>query len=140
MASPHVAGVAALVLQAYPMASVSTVTTILTKASQNIVFSASTAPRFLQARGRVLALLLPLACEIVKALSHKAAPPSMQAQQARLAPNYGQPSPSPSPVPTKSPTTSPTPRPATPSPPSNAQPVVMPGTQPAQGKLVPGYS
>ncbi|KAL4856963.1 Extracellular serine proteinase [Chlorella vulgaris] len=50
MATPHAAGVAALILQAFPAASVADVAALLASASQRIVFSSSTAPRFLQAQ------------------------------------------------------------------------------------------
>lgn len=48
MASPHVAGAAALVLQAYPTATVARVQEILTSAAANIRFSSSCPPRLLQ--------------------------------------------------------------------------------------------
>ncbi|EFN53702.1 hypothetical protein CHLNCDRAFT_9713, partial [Chlorella variabilis] len=48
MASPHTVGVAALILQAFPAATVADMASILTNASQRVVFSTTTVPRLLQ--------------------------------------------------------------------------------------------
>jgi subtilisin family serine protease len=48
MASPHVAGAAALVLQAFPDADVTKVQAVLTGAAANINFHSTTPPRLLQ--------------------------------------------------------------------------------------------
>ena len=48
MASPHVAGAVALILQAYPDANVAKVASVLTSAAAGINFSSSCPPRLLQ--------------------------------------------------------------------------------------------
>ncbi|PSC70000.1 serine protease [Micractinium conductrix] len=113
MASPHTAGIVALLLQAYPTASVAEISRRLAEASQKITFETKTAPRFLQA------------------------------SQTRLAPGWAVPNPSPpppSPKPTASPIASPSPSP--PFPPNGTSPAVV-APLPAKtmiSKLAIGYS
>ncbi|GAB4816035.1 hypothetical protein N2152v2_003081 [Parachlorella kessleri] len=61
MASPHVAGAAALVLETYPDATVAEVAGILTLAAANISFSSSCPPRLLQGGTMPVSRLLVLA-------------------------------------------------------------------------------
>ncbi|KAL4435479.1 hypothetical protein ABPG77_006241 [Micractinium sp. CCAP 211/92] len=73
MASPHTAGVVALLLQAYPRATVADLSRRLVAASQQITFASNTAPQFLQA------------------------------QRSRIAPGYSGASPTPGPLPSAPP-------------------------------------